>query len=332
MPPKKAAGTKKVSKPKASKPSRSVNSDVLVLCGSEDYLLDRDLTDIVSSSTEDTIVTLDGRETSSEEVLESLQQFPMDGSDLVVMVDHAEKLKPLDDLLDFLAESPKGVQLVVCCRSETLPKSWSGVGKVVQRDKLKSWQESKIEALLKSEAEHLGLDLSDDSAAYLVRSYSNDITASLNAVKKAAWVSGAKITQNALTRVSPKKINPLPWEVAELAITGQTFKALAFATLLFAQEGDEAAFPILSSMMRLTERFFLARSLFDQQGDHNGLGQAIGVNPYLYDKNMAPTVSKLSANFLSQKMKRLCEIEIKMKGSSLPKRVLIEIAVLDFRS
>jgi len=296
--------------------------------GGEDYLLDR----VRSQAREQSAripVFFDAGECSEQEVISALGEITLDGTQYLVVLDNAEKWKKLPGLTQFcqsFVERPADNILHVILRPETMPKAWAPLTDEVEEfKKFKSWE---TEAILKrpvSEAEYNKLALDHEAEKLLLRMYSTDLALASSSLRKIKYLKlpSGIVTKDAILSVCTKQFPVFPWDVAEASFRSVK-ESLTYAAILFQQEGDDVAIPIVASLLKTTEQVYLSRTLYDKGKNSKDMATALSLNPYVFDKKFLPIVKKYSASELICRMQKLCKLEINVKGASLSKRTLVE--------
>ena len=305
-----------------------------VFYGGEDYLLDRELRKALSWQ-DKLVLTLDGEDTSEDKVISSLEQISLETSGVVVVLDNAEKVSlgpSFKDHLEGRRPSDTSV-LVAIVRKDKLPKCWEEIaqkGRSVSHPKYKVWQTRENKARLAKEAGLFGLVVKDDAASLFFKLHKDDFRSIANDLQKLSFIlkKGSNVERKHVLLVCPRQIPVLPWDVADAAFSRATLKrALQYTSLLFDNEGDGVAIPIVASLMRQTERLLIARSMVDQNKSQEAIGTALDLKPFVV-QSMLPLVRRHKASVLRDQMKKLCELELKVKGTAQSKRTLVELAVL----
>jgi DNA polymerase III delta subunit len=315
--------------------SRSKFVAVNVFYGGEDYLLDRAKERALSWPDRE-VTLLDGQETSEDELISAMDQMVLGSDGVSVVLENAQKLKLSQDFIGYLAARPEGDTssvLTALVRSDKLPKTWTDVvarGRVFHHARCKPWDERGIRTKIQAEAKLLGLTLEDGALSALHKVYAENIGSAVNELRKLRFIvpKGGTVTKAQVLSVCSRQLPVMPWDVAEAACQKSKRKALGLAGLLFKYEGEGAAIPILASLLKNVERLVLARSLVDRGLPGSDVASALGLNPFVYEKNYASVVQRHTAEDLLTQMKKLCELETRVKGPAPSKRTLVELALL----
>lgn len=316
-------------------PSANANTRVFtVFYGEESYLLDRELTRALKWPGR-MVIRLDGVTTSEDDVISAMEETTLDGTRVVVAVDNAEKVKVGKDFAAYLERrsgKDKGSSLVAVCRSAALPKAWEKLadkGRVVEHPKFKAWEEDKLKARLQKDAAALGLALDDDALGLMLKIYKDDSCLMANEVRKLSFLveRGGKITADMVRATCPQRSMVFPWDVADEAVRRRPRSALSYVALLFLENGDEAAVPIVAALMKQVERLLMLCSMVEQKKSPEAMGGVLGLHPYVVKKTL-PVANGYTVSRLRDQMKKLCELEMQIKGPAPSKRTLVELAVL----
>lgn len=320
--------------PNASKDRRPKVVPLNIFYGAENYLVDRAKEKALVWPDRE-ITFLDGKDSSEDEVVSAMDQMLLGDDGLSVVLENAEKVKLKGALIEYLASRPSGSASVLTAllRTDKLPKAWADIssrGRVVHYEKCKTWDEKGIQKRLEDEAKRIGLILDEDAFSVLFKVHAEDILGSVNELNKLRFIVGKdkRVTKKIVLSVCSRQVSVMPWDVSDAAGLKQRKKALNLAGLLFKYEGEGASVPIVASMQKTVERLLLARTLEDGGYSGKEVAQAMGLNPFLYEKKYAPMVRSHTARSLKDQMKRLCELETRVKGPAPSKRTLVELAIL----
>lgn len=306
-----------------------------VFYGDETYLLDREHRRALKWPGR-AVIALDGSAVTEVTILEALGDVPLDeGDGTVVVVDNANEVKVGEAMARYASErDPKDRSsvLVAICRTPQLSKGWAEVarsGRATAYVKLKPWEREKIQARVDGEAAALGLKLEDSAFDVLFELHGEQTALMVNELKKAAYLleAGGNVTQELILSVCGRRRSAGPWTVSEAAFAKNPKRALRAIALLMQDKGEEALIPVVAGLMKQLETVLLLRRLLDQRASVETMGAALGLHPYRVQKDL-PTVKKHTVPELLSQMKKLCELETQVKGPSMAKRTLVELAVL----
>lgn len=302
--------------------------------GEERYLLDRELFRALRRP-ERYITHLNGESCSEDAIVSALGDRPMfDTTGVMVVVDNAEQVKLGDGLALYLDEvEPDGMTvLVAICRTGRLSKDWAALGqkgRVVEHPRFKPWERDKIQARMVKEAARLGLTLTDGAFDVLFKVHGEHTECMVNEIRKASFLvsKGEAISSELILALCAKRAAVAPWDVSEAAFAKDARRALRALSALYQDKGDEVLIPIVASMIKQVEQTVVMRTLVDRKQSPDAIATALQWHPFRVKKELA-TVQKHTVAQLVAQMKKLCELEVQVKGAAASKRTLVELAVL----
>lgn len=305
-----------------------------VAYGSEPFLLDRDLFRAKTMSGRSAQV-IDGEEATDSHVVSICESTPYDEHERVVIVDNAHKLKGSKTLLQYIEDKnpfDTNVILVAIIRSEKLPEVWGKAavkGRLVVHQKLKTWDNNnEVVKWTIKEAFHLGMTLDEDLATFMYKALDGDLYRISSELQKLKLLCGSgKVARETVVSIIAHGYKVEPIEVADATIDKDLRGAFNLLSVCYRVMGDEASVPITSALSKQVDRMVVARSLLDQGADESTIGPAIEVHPYRCKIHTLPRARKHTLiQFLSY-MRLLRKLDSQVKGSSLSKRTLVELAV-----
>jgi DNA polymerase III delta subunit len=310
---------------------------VTVFFGEETYLLDRDKERALSWPDRD-ITYLSGDQTTEGELISTLSQTTLFGSDTLVILDNANKLKLSKAFTKYLdSRSTESTSLLVAiCRSPKVIKCWVGLPdtRYIEHSKFKPWQVDEIKKRMQGEAKSLGFKLSLDAFDLLHKLHSEDLGAFYRDLIKLSFLprDQSEISYKQALAVCAGYLPIKPWDIVEAALNKQVKRALIYIGLLFTNEGDSVAIPILYGLMQSATQLIQARYLLDRGDDPATIAKALGQHKFTFEKTTLPQAQKHTVASLKKLMKNLCELELKLKNSNHPKRTLIELIAISLAS
>jgi DNA polymerase-3 subunit delta len=315
---------------------RASLSPFTVSYGAEGYFLDQDLA-LARSWPDRYIVLLDGEDVSPSELVSICESNTFDGSDRLVILDNAHKVKGDKVLKAYVDEKDPAdvsVILVAICRSDTLPDIWAAAakkGRLVEHKKLKTWDNNnEVIKWIPSEAKRRGITLDKDVPEMLYKFVGNDLHKIANELQKLAIFvgKGGKATVAQLKVVAVPVLPADPYQVVEAALRKDRGAAMNALSFLYRSMGDEANVILTVSLMRQIEKLVIARQLFDKKMPEDEIASAIEMHAYRFRNFFLPVIKQHSLASLLQHMERLCRLESDVKGAAKSKRTLVELAVL----
>lgn len=311
----------------------------IVSFGGESYYLDRDVAK--ARSWEGRSVTLlDGEDISEVELIDALEATSFDGTDRVVVLDNANKLKA-DKLLRAHIEErdPRddSVVLVAVVRSDKLPDIWKAVGgrgKTQEYPKFKPWQGEKIAGRIIEEAKRLKLTLAPDVPDTLIRGLGDNLRQTVNELRKLVHIvgEGGTVKKEHVMLVIAPNVPAEPFQVAEAVGERNPKRAMDLVSRLYRNLGDSASVMISSALMRQVEKLIVARQMLDKGDDVKVIATRFEMHEFVCQKSLLPMARKHEVSRLLRHMQTLCRLDAQVKGPARSKRTLVELAVLSIAS
>lgn len=312
----------------------------LVFYGAEDFFLDRDY-ETMRKVPDRITVNLNGEDVKEKELLDILESRSFDGSERLVILDHAQAVKVGKQFASYVEnKSPNDTYtvLVAIVRAAKLPEAWANAGakgKIVERKQLKSWDtNNEIVKWTETEASRLRIHLDKGVADIIYKFIGNDLHRIVNELRKLAFLvgEGGTVTSKHVSLVLSPTFPAEPYEVADAAIAKNPKKAMNLLSSVYRRMGDNALVPVMSSLAKQVEKLLVARSMVDRKVPDEDIASRIGMNLWRFRVHYMPTVKKHSVQSLSRCMELLCQLDADVKGPSKSKRTLVELAVLSIAS
>jgi DNA polymerase-3 subunit delta len=309
----------------------------LVSYGQESWFLDRDL-DRARNWKNRVSVVLDGDGMTDREVVSVCETTSFDNSDLrVVVVDNAHLLKGDKVLARYIEEkSPQDVStiLVGILRSEKLPDVWSKAGqkgRVLEHKKLKTWDNNnEVVKWLETEAKAVSRRFEANVANILFGATGHDLHKLSNELRKLCLLvpPGKSITLQDVRLVVAPSPTADPFQVADAVLAKDLKKAMNGIAILYKTGGEETNLLLVSALMRVVEKAFVARKILDRGGSEEDVATRIAMHPWRCKTQFIPLVRKHTAGGLARAMGQLCRLDADVKGPVRSKRSLVELAVI----
>jgi DNA polymerase III delta subunit len=315
---------------------------VVVSFGEEAYFLDKDLA-LFQDQTAYSVVTLDGSDVTDAEVVSVCETVQIDFDDpsnlkpKAVVLDNAGKLKGDKALKAYLeSRDPQDLSVVLAAvvRSDKCPAIWSKLGKkatVVERKKLKTWDNNnEVVAWVMAEAERLGLKLDIKIATSMFQVVGSNFYVLASELSKLRVLvgAGARVTVDHLKLVMTPSTTAGSWDVADAVFLRNRGKAMNLLSNIFKFASEDPTLMILGSLMKSSERLFVARAMKDRGSSDEEIAARFGMHPFRYKMALLPQVEKQDLKTLTRSMKMLSKLDVELKRTS-HKRTLIELAVLE---
>jgi len=307
----------------------------IIAYGGEDHLLDRVL-QAAHSWKSRSVIRLDGDGLTDSEFVEVCEHRHFDGGDRVVVLDNAEKLKGVESLKGFIgSKDPQDSSVIIICaiRSEKLPSVWQAAvekGQTRHCPALKPWETAKLQKLVLAEARRLKMDLGAgvvEVFSYLLGPNLRLITNELQKLFYIVGAGGVVERKHVVSVISPA-MPAHPYEVAEATLNRNSKKALNLLSLLYKSKGDGVCIPVVASLLKLVEQIVVVRQMLDSGDAVSLISTRVGMHRYRVEKQLLPAARKHTVLELLAYMKRLCKLDVLVKGSAQSKRTQVELAVL----
>lgn len=308
----------------------------VVSFGEEEFFLDADLARAKAWRGRSRRL-LDGSTCTAADIVSACESFSLDGQDMVVILDNAQDVKADKALKRYVKErDPEDVStiLFVVYRGAKLPEVWAEAakkGRVAEHPKLKTYESNnEVVKWMPVYAKHLGVRLGDGVAELLFKGLGSDLYKLAGELAKLTILvgEGNKVEVEHVRKVVAPTFPVEPSQVAEAAFKKDTKGALNAVALLYKAMGDDAAVPILASLMRQAEKLTLARHMLDQEYSEDDVATLLGYNPWWCRTFFLPIARKHDMATLVQTMGRLSRLDADVKGPSPCKRTLLELAVI----
>jgi len=315
--------------------AKSSSVPFVVSFGGETYFLDKDLEKARVWSGR-MVSLFDGDGLTDHDLVSFLESTPFDGSERVVVVDDAQKIKGDKQLKRYIeAKDPKDIStiLVAIIRSEKLGSLWEEAakkGKRFEYKKLKTYADNnEVVKWVEAEAKRLGLALDKGIASSMYQLVGGDLHRLANELEKLRVIAkGEMVTAAILNLVlSPSPVAE-PWQVAEAAVEKDVKKAMNLLSILYRNQGDDANVPLTYALMRQVEKLIVARQMIDRKASDEEIAAAIDMHPWRCRNHFLPFVRRHDLGRLAGHMRRLCRLDESVKSSARSKRTLVELAVL----
>lgn len=305
-------------------------SRVTIVYG-EDFFLDQmRLKALRGSSPGERVVSLDGTETTAQEVLSALQQPAMDGASVVVVLDNGQDIKSGSELKAWVTGSSKAA-LLVFCRSEKLPAFWSGVdGKKIEKPKIKP-KSKELEAWVSKYACSLGLDLTDKQCAYFSENYDNLRLIAGELTKLSLVVQGV-VQNDTFSKYVTSQVNVTPWGVAESIAEKNQSKALRLFGILTDREGENALVPTVIMTWNLFEKLVNGYYLASSGVKPEDIAPRLDMNLWRCKTWLLPTANKRSLVEYRASFKTLSDLNADMMRLPRGRKIRFEAALVDLTS
>ena len=97
---------------------------------------------------------------------------------------------------------------------------------------------------------------------------------------------------------------------------------------LYKTHGDSVCIPITAALLKTVEKLIVARQMIDKGDGKDILAARFEMHPFRVERYLIPLARKHEVPELREQMKRLCRLDVQVKGSAPSKRTLVELAAL----
>lgn len=274
----------------------------------------------------------DGDETNENEVLGALQEFSLQGSQKLVVLKNAEKLKQHKGL-DAYIEDPSDETLLVLLSTASDTKK-SLLKKAVDRhpnfksDPFKPFGNDFIK-FVKSQAETDGYTISEDVARIIVANVGTNLFFLRRELEKIyLCVDGKFISRNDLPGVLSRTVVNQVFELTEAVGLKDVKKTLKLLANIHMNEPDPGMW-VLSSLMNHFEKLLKMVSLREEGFPANSIAEQCEIHPFRYTKVFEPQIKGFTILVLIKHMKKLCELDVSFRTSISDKRVALESFMIE---
>jgi len=315
----------------ASSKSSSFNPFVIAF-GDEDFYLDRDIERARQGKRD--ILRVDGGDLKPVQLVdlcEAYSEIPR-----TIILDNAQKIRANDALRTFVGtrdRSDKSLILMAVVRSSKLPDVWelaASKGKKVERRRFKPWETDNYVKFVKTEATRLRVAIDKDVASTLYQYVGPDLYRLENELRKLAIYVGqaGSVKKEHIKLITSPTTKAEPFQVAEQVIAKNLKGALSLFSVLYRNSGDDALIPVVRSIMKQVEKTVVIRNLQDRGVEESNIAATVGMKEWPYKNIAAPIARKHDPKSLVDYMRRLCRLDVDVKGPSRSKRTLVELAIL----
>lgn len=311
---------------------------MIVLGGEEEYLIDQDLEYFYRFRGYE-VKTFDGGSITDDSFV-SVCQTPnidfdtLDLSKDVLVLKDAQELKTDKNLKAFFEKKydawAEKSRFHVFVYHGKVPAFWGKTrAQVRQHDKLKTW-DSQNEVLdwLQSEVKSKGLRISPDLTKALYHVVGPDLYRLSSELKKLALYlgDGKEATQEDIRSVVTPGTSVALWDVTESVMRRDLKGALNRLSRVYRYAGEDPALPILSSMMKATEKALVARSMVEKGVSTDEVAASLNMHPYRYKMSLGLHVERNTVASLVLAMGVLANLEVELKRTPY-RRTALELAI-----
>lgn len=328
-------------------PAKS-KSPFLVYSGVEEFDLDRQLAECLAVKNRQ-VVLLDGQTESAEVVAECTSHSYLDeGRNRYVVVDHAEKIKKPEPLLEYITEKDPAdlsTTLVAIIRpivregkapEVKIPDVWAKAaekGYSQQFPTIPPWKMKERIDRVGGEAGLLSLRLGKGVAEALIKLVGYDLYVILNELRKLKLISGGGIVSvDHVKKIVASQPPASPNDLADAAVEKDLKRAMNLLSHLWIYEGDSASVAIVGALIRNVERLLVTRSMLDAGKSADEIAAQFSMHKFRVQNTYMLWANRHTVAELTKQLAGLCQLDANVKGYSRSKRTRVELAVLSLAS
>ncbi len=311
-------------------------SNVIVVGGEEEYFIDQDveyfrrfkgytLKEFDGSSVEDTAFVSASQTPSIDFEALTLSK------DVLVLKDAQELRsdKALKAYFEKYSEWKDTSRFHLVVYHGKVPSFWAKTQAQVRvHDKLKSW-ESQNEVLdwLQGEVKSRGIHLSPELVKSIYLVVGPDLYRLSSELKKLSlYLDGKPGSQEDIRSVITPGTSIALWDVTESVMRRDLKGALNRLSRVYRYAGEDPSLPILSSLMKSTERTLVARSMVEKGSTPDEVATVLGMHPYRYKMSLGQHVDRNTVSDLTRAMGVLAQLEVSLKRTPY-RRTALELAI-----
>lgn len=324
--------------------NRSSFKQFIVVCGDNDYAIDRDIEQ--AGRVKRRVIKLNGDGMTEGDLVEQCCTY---GEPITVILDNAEAVKvpkakpkktkkveedvsPFRRFIESRDSSDQMLSLVAVVRGGgKLPDIWELVaekGVKYQRSLPKPWEDNAYTDFIAKEAFRHKISI-DPKAVKLLHLYAgNDFYQLSNEVRKLSlYIDQGTITPEHVALVTTRTPRAEPHTIATATLSKERKKAFDLFSIFYSNEGDQGCIGLTVSLMSQVERLVEIKSLQAQSLSSQDIASLMKIKQYPYDTQWAPMASKHDLPSLVGHMGQLAKLDSYVKlGHS--KRTMMELTML----
>lgn len=316
---------------------------IVVCFGEEEFFLDRDSRSFRAQSTDRMIYEFDGRELEDYQLVSIAETRTMDNRPRLILIDHAEKLKPEKALKAYIEGiDPKdlSVVLVLLIRTPKCPMFWTKLKEtkkayVKEYPKLKTYDNNnQVVEFIGEELKKAGVRFETKTIEAVYNLTGPDLYRLQSEIQKFALLvgKGNMLTMQHVGSILTIGSNADVWQVVDAASNKETKKALNLLSQLYKYSADDPSIGLAYALMKQVERLFVACSLRKKGAPPDEVAGRLGMHPWRCRTFFMPMAEKHTVEGLGSMMQKLCKLDVEIKRTTHSKRTLLELAVLNLAS
>lgn len=266
------------------------------------------------------LITIDGKETSTDEIADAIESYPMiSEKKLVIIRDSGIFKKPKEEVAEFWNEELK--RLPDYCvllfvednvdKRSSVYKTISKHGTAVEFAYLKPYE---LTAWVQGEVLKAKKKMSKDVIEYFVSICQDGLINLKNELDKLIIASEDEITETDVKKVVSKSVNVQVFDLTDCIMDKNADKA--FSILADLKTAKESAFTVLYLLNSAFDKMLLAKVMFADGATKDEVDKRIGLPPFIA-KKYYDGAKKFSEEFLAKRVCRVPELDLAIKQGQI---------------
>lgn len=278
------------------------------------------------------VETYDGNSVTDSELTNSLDSVGLFGTQKLVVVHNAEKIKKARALLSWVQEPSDSVVAIFNGKGAVgtpLGKALEEHALTFESKPLNPYK-GEVEKWMVKEMGDMGKSLSSNLAQAIHNAVGSDLYTLRRALWKVAYhCDGTLISKDDVRAVILRTAGNQTYEITNAFGERNLSKALDLVGRFYQME-DEPSILLCASLLNHTERLIRAKSLISYGLDAGDAARVLGMHPFVFQEKLQPQLRNFDLDELVDVMAYLCELDIRIKGSGLDRRSQIELFLTRF--
>ncbi len=248
----------------------------------------------------------------------------------LILIDHAEKIKPSKTLLSYLEtwKVPK-YGIVMLVHHDKAP-AWSKNFQVKVFKKFSSFErQNDYLGWISDKASKLSLKWSSALSEQLFQLVGPDLYGLEGELKKLALL---ETTPEKLTDYVTLRVPPDAWKIVDDAFLGKMSSALNGLETLFSLAADDPYFLLLTCLFKQTERVMVAHGMLERNSTVEEISAQVGLHEYRVKNFLIPMVQRISFDKIKKVCARLCDLDVGFRSGLVSKKTALELAIIHISS
>jgi DNA polymerase-3 subunit delta len=304
---------------KKKRSGASLASQIFLLYGEEDYLIDERINEFKKSVVNPSLnfEQIDGKEPVIENIISAMQTQPLLGGDKMIVIRNLDlKSGTWDELVPSLKMISPGTRVVFCASSVSkrskLYKLIEDLGEVLEFKSFAEWEQDKVISWISRKLRSQGKEI-DSSAAELLQEICGSSLRKLDSEidKLVTFVGNEKTVkkEDVLALASPGEINV--FALSNALAEKDLKKSLSAFRILFKNKVD--LFRMLSLLATNYRLMLQIKSFSGYSTDPRKIAQSLSANPYFVRRCMEKAVN-FTKEELEKNLEHLLEAGLMLKS------------------